>query len=103
MLCWGITLERKMADKKSFMQAALAGTRDFMSAPAAIVPFADWDYYFTKEVLDWKADKPITDGVNDVRVPAGFVTDLASIPNQFWSVLPPAARYSYPAIIHDYL
>lgn len=31
------------------------------------------------------------------------MTDLASIPSEFWSVLPPAARYSYPAIIHDYL
>ena len=34
---------------------------------------------------------------------AGFVTDLASTPQILWSMLPRAAAYSYPAIIHDYL
>lgn len=38
-----------------------------------------------------------------ITVPAGFVTDLASIPRLFWSVLPPHGRYAKAAIIHDYL
>jgi hypothetical protein len=38
-----------------------------------------------------------------VIVPAGFVTDFASVPQFFWSVLSPHDRYSKAAIVHDYL
>ncbi len=39
-----------------------------------------------------------------VTVPAGFVTDFASIPQSLWSFgLSPNGRYSKAAIIHDYL
>jgi len=38
-----------------------------------------------------------------VEVPEGFVTDLASIPRVFWSMLRPDAEYAYAAIVHDYL
>ena len=39
-----------------------------------------------------------------IIVPAGFVTDLASIPQAFWSMgLTPQGQYSRAAIIHDYL
>lgn len=38
-----------------------------------------------------------------VEVPKGFVTDLASIPRPFWSLLRPDGEYTYAAIIHDYL
>ncbi|EJC5177426.1 DUF1353 domain-containing protein [Salmonella enterica] len=36
-------------------------------------------------------------------VPAGFVTDLASVPRIFWTILPPDGKYAKAAIIHDYL
>jgi Protein of unknown function (DUF1353) len=38
-----------------------------------------------------------------VRVPQGFVTDLATIPWELWSVLRPDGEYAYAAIVHDYL
>ena len=38
-----------------------------------------------------------------IRVPAGFKTDLASIPQFLWSVLPPVGRYDRAAVVHDYL
>jgi hypothetical protein len=38
-----------------------------------------------------------------VFVPTGFVTDFASIPRVFWSMLRPDGEYTYPAIVHDYL
>ena len=38
-----------------------------------------------------------------IRVPAGFVTDLASVPRFLWSILPPHGRYAKAAIVHDYL
>lgn len=38
-----------------------------------------------------------------IRVPAGFVTDFASIPRAFWVVLPPTGKYGKAAVVHDYL
>ncbi len=40
---------------------------------------------------------------NVLIVPAGFVTDLASVPDIAESLLPRDAEYSTAAIIHDYL
>lgn len=58
----------------------------------------------------WFLLKPITWRPNEsqsqyktVQVPVGFVTDFASIPRVFWSLLPPDGIYTYPAIIHDFL
>ena len=39
----------------------------------------------------------------EVEVPAGFLTDFASIPRPFWSVLPPYGPWRRAAIVHDYL
>jgi hypothetical protein len=98
-----------VADRETFMRAALAngqsptlpaGKRKYVGPPAAIVAFADWRYYYTRDVLAWKSN---TDANRAVSVPIGFVTDLASIPSLFWSILPRTAAYSYPAIVHDYL
>lgn len=36
------------------------------------------------------------------RVPAGFVTDMASTPRWAWSILPPFGRYERAAVLHDY-
>jgi len=38
-----------------------------------------------------------------IVVPAGFITDLASIPRLFWNILPPFGKYTAGAVIHDYL
>ena len=37
------------------------------------------------------------------NIPAGFVTDLASIPRIFWTIYPPAGRYDRSATLHDWL
>src|SRR5215469_13607751 len=68
-----------MIDSKRFMQIALAEDRDFTGPPAPMVPFADWDYYYTKGVIEWE---PSTGSLQviAVKIPIGFVTDLASIP-----------------------
>lgn len=39
----------------------------------------------------------------DVTVPAGFVTDGASVPRVFWPILPPYKRTKKAAVVHDYL
>lgn len=38
-----------------------------------------------------------------IRVPVGFVTDFASIPRLFWSIIPPHGSYAKAAMVHDYL
>lgn len=38
-----------------------------------------------------------------ITVPAGFITDGASIPRLFWAVLSPFGDYFEAAVIHDYL
>ena len=39
----------------------------------------------------------------EIKIPAGFETDLASIPKIFWSWIPPCGKHSFSAVIHDYL
>ena len=36
-------------------------------------------------------------------MPAGFITDLASVPRALWSVFPPHGKYAKAAILHDYM
>jgi hypothetical protein len=58
--------------------------------------------YFLLKPIEWY---PAEDQRNysSVSVPTGFVTDLASIPRVFWSLLRPDGEYTYPTIVHDYL
>lgn len=38
-----------------------------------------------------------------IEVPAGFVTDFASVPRGFWNLEPPLGDAGKAAVIHDYL
>jgi len=38
-----------------------------------------------------------------VDIPAGFVTDFASIPRWLWFLAPPFGRHAPAAVLHDYL
>jgi len=38
-----------------------------------------------------------------IEVPAGFVTDYASVPRLFWSLYPPDGDYTPAAVVHDWL
>ena len=63
--------------------------------------FKDPTYILTKEIT-WKPDTEISQ-LPEITVPKGFVTDLASIPPVFFSLLRPDGEYTHPAVIHDYL
>lgn len=41
--------------------------------------------------------------IGAVHVPAGFVTDFASVPKVLWNLLPPTGSYGKAAVIHDFL
>ncbi len=36
-------------------------------------------------------------------VPEGYLTDIASVPRIFWSLVPPDGGYGQAAVLHDYL
>jgi len=64
--------------------------------------FKDRIWFLTKPI-GWKPEGAASERYQPLEVPTGFVTDFASIPRLFWSLLPPDGEYTYPAIIHDYL
>lgn len=72
----------------------------FASIPR-VVPFVDWDFYYLDGALEWKPNPG--QKLVSVKVPKGFVTDLASVPSILWAKYPPMGRYAYAAIVHDYL
>lgn len=39
----------------------------------------------------------------EIIVPKGFKTDLASVPRLLWSVFPPFGQHNNAAVVHDYL
>ncbi|RTL25326.1 MAG: DUF1353 domain-containing protein [Burkholderiales bacterium] len=80
---------------------------DWMSARTLVGPlhmarFAD-PMYVVLDPIGWRPGQSEVDPLPVVEVPRGFVTDLASIPRVFWSLLRPDGAYTYPAIIHDYM
>jgi hypothetical protein len=38
-----------------------------------------------------------------VEIPKGFVTDLATVPRIFWGIISPSGRHDLACVVHDYL
>lgn len=65
-----------------------------------LLPFGDQRDWIVTEDMIYVIGKTNT----AIVVPAGFVTDLASIPQALWSTgLTPTGQYGRAAIVHDYL
>ena len=62
--------------------------------------FADGKHWVLTRSIDFETDE---DTKITGTVPKGFVTDYASVPRVFWSVVPRHGRYSAAAVVHDYL
>ena len=54
-------------------------------------------YKLTKEMIVFSHKHGVT------VVPAGFVTDFASVPRWAWVLFPPTGPYAPAAVSHDYL
>jgi len=67
----------------------------------AILEIVDENRWRLAQAFEYHVGQYPSDDV--IRVPAGFVTDLASIPRLFWPLLPPQGRYAKAAILHDWL
>jgi hypothetical protein len=96
-----------------FATAAIASADPVRSQNRdAIEKLAAWRDFSTKEPpfvylggKNWKlmVDLTVRMGGHEFTIPAGFVTDFASIPQVFWAVLPPFGEYLLAAVAHDYL
>jgi Protein of unknown function (DUF1353) len=59
-------------------------------------------WYMLLKSIHWEPNK--TERIlPSVKAPKGFVTDFASIPRIFWSILRPDGNYAYAAVLHDWL
>jgi hypothetical protein len=83
--------------------SALLGPSDAMAqqpiAPVPLTPFGDGQDSVLMADLTYRIGE--TNYV--IVVPAGFVTDFASVPRAFWAVLPPFGNHQLAAIVHDFL
>jgi hypothetical protein len=61
----------------------------------------DFSYHDVYEGEGWDGEPQTV--VNKISVPAGFLTDFASIPRGLWNLLPPTGEYGKAAVIHDFL
>lgn len=91
-----IRLRAEMEESKK----TATGEAVFFQIPT-LVPFVDFDFWYIDRDLRWAPPKGSP--LPSVKVPRGFVCDLASVPPLLWGKFPPTGRYAYAAIIHDYL
>ena len=89
------------------LKATIAANRNSYKKTSGLLVFSRFKdrIYVLQQPMSWSPTSLIAEqhGYPDVTVPKGFVTDLASIPRIFYSLLPPDGDYTVPAIIHDYL
>lgn len=57
----------------------------------------------TARLLQGFSYTPDAAGAPAIAVPAGFVTDFASVPWGFWNLEPPLGEAGRAALVHDYL
>lgn len=70
--------------------------------PAVLSPFGDGTQWIVLQDMDFSI-KLQNKQTATIRIPRGFVTDLASTPKVVWSFYPPFGKYLVASILHDYL
>ena len=70
--------------------------------PPLLSPFGDGSQWVLRE--DMIFEVVLNEEIRaSIRVPKGFVTDLASTPRRVWALYPPFGKYLSASIVHDYL
>ena len=77
-------------------------TRRGLSSPLTLSRFVE-PVYFLKEPFTWTPNPDNGPKYRPHTVPAGFITDLASIPPILFPWFRPDGEYAQAAILHDYL
>lgn len=76
----------------------------FTELPTGVVPVNNKMTIFSiqSEIVVELHDNA-TDSISEIIVPEDFETDFATIPRPFRWLLPKMGRYSWAAVVHDYL
>ncbi|WP_152072482.1 DUF1353 domain-containing protein [Escherichia coli] len=69
------------------------------TTPAILEMLDDYRWRLVEPFEFWLTDEP----EDVISVPAGYVTDLASVPRILWAIFPPHGRYAKAVIIHDWM
>jgi hypothetical protein len=70
---------------------------------AAYSDFHGAKIHYLHNSIGWTPEPKHKTKQKKVDVPVGFVTDFASVPKMFWSILPPSGTYTQAAIVHDFM
>lgn len=62
-----------------------------------------WDECNSKIKYRTLADYEFAHGDQKIIIPAGYITDFATVPRLLWSIIPPIGRHNRAALLHDYL
>lgn len=82
---------------------SLSNVRDILSAGSVVELSFLYRY---KNRKYWKLVTPLTCQLSNgdtVTIPAGFITDLSSVPPFLWGVFRPFGDFLLAALIHDFL
>lgn len=90
------------AARGQWMRAWMDTPTKSLHGPLKLQRFVE-PIYVLLAPITWKNSGSPSLGALSVTAPKGFVTDMASIPRVFYSLLQPDGNYAYAAIIHDYL
>ena len=66
------------------------------TTPLIVEPLEDGRHWKLVEKFEFNNKK------YTISVPAGFITDFASVPRIFWWLIPPTGRYGKAAVVHDF-
>ena len=83
-----------------WMDAATGVGREVATGLLSVTRFSDAFWYLSRGI-NWSPGPG--QQLPSVSVPAGFVTDFASIPRGLWTALPRDGDYVWAAVVHDYL
>lgn len=89
---------RRMSIVAIVLLAGCATTRN-MPPPVPSIDFLDGH----NRIITGPYRYTVGQSGQTIEIPAGFVTDYASVPSIFWNILGPHGRYGRATVIHDYL
>lgn len=91
--------QNQMPERDKWLADWLASRR--LGPPLHVQKFPE-RIYILLQPISWAPEK-IQATLPSVTAPRGFVTDFASVPRLFWTLLPPDGIYTYAAVLHDFL
>lgn len=96
--------EDKKPNSEMSIEAWMTEWMSMSKAPGGILRIARFrePIYYLTSPISWTPNSG-QEKYSAVTVPTGFVTDLASIPPLFFSLLRPDGEYAYAAVVHDFL